>query len=129
MGRIPVSGSNAEAIVALATDARWVIPNLDPDGDGRIFYLQGLSIANEDAVDDGVFELWDADEGATPGATTQRGTFLVPPATTLVLGEETFGPDGIPFVTNCVASLAVGTISGAAAVVAIGGVLARGYLA
>ena len=37
MARIPVSGINDEAIVAIGTDVREVISGLDPDGDGRIF--------------------------------------------------------------------------------------------
>jgi hypothetical protein len=123
MARIHVSGINDEAIVLFSTDAREVISGLDPDGDGRIFYLTHISITNEHATAGTIVELWDADEAA-PGAddTTHRGSSIqIGPNTTTHIDY----PDGsMPFVTNCVASLAANT-----GTVAIGGVHAAGYLA
>ena len=122
MARIPVSGINAEALSIFSTDARVVISGLNPDGDGRIFYLTHISITNEHATEGTVVELWDKDEGApATDATTHRGSAISigPNSTTHV----EFADGSMPFVTNCVASTltAVGTI-------AIGGVHAAGYL-
>jgi len=123
MARIYVSGINAEAMTIFSGDARFVINGLDPDGDGRIFYLTHISITNEHATEGTVVELWDKDEGA-PGAdaTTHRGSVIqIGPNTTT---HVDFVDGSMPFVTNCVASTvaAVGTI-------AIGGIHAAGYLA
>ncbi len=117
MGRIYVSGINDEAIEAIGTDVREVISGLNPDGDGRIFYLTQLIVANESLTAMGQFELWDQDEATdvSDGDTTCRGSILVGPG-------EHWGDGEMPFVTNCVASITAGTVT-------IGGVHASGYLA
>ena len=121
MGRIYVSGINDEAIVAIGTDVREVISGLNPDGDGRIFYLTQLIVANESLTAMGQFELWDQDEATdvSDGATTCRGSILIGPGDTV---KVNWGAGEMPFVTNCVASITAGTV-------AIGGVHAAGYLA
>ena len=120
MARIPVSGINDEALTVLGTDVREVISGLDPDGDGRIFYLTQLIVANESLTAMGQFELWDADEGGvTDNDTTCRGSVLVGPGDTV---KVNWGDGEMPFVTNCVASITFGTVN-------IAGVQASGYLA
>jgi hypothetical protein len=121
MARIPVSGNNDEAIVAIGTDVREVITGLNPDGDGRIFYLTQLIVANESLTAMGKFELWDQDEATDVDVadTTARGGILVGPGDTV---KVNWGDGEMPFVTNCVASITAGTVN-------IGGVWAAGYLA
>lgn len=120
MARIPVSGINDEALTVLGTDTREVISGLDPSGDGRIFYLTQIIIANESLTAMGQFELWDQAEGtASDGDTDCRGSILVGPGDTVQVNWK----DGeMPFVNNCTASITAGTV-------AIGGVHASGYLA
>ena len=123
MARIPVSRINDQAMQIFSSGAREVISGLNPDGDGRIFYLTHISITNEHATEGTVVELWDIDEAApSADATTHRGSSIqIGPNTTTHID---FVDGSMPFVTNCVASTAaaVGTI-------AIGGVQAAGYLA
>ena len=121
MARIHVSGINDEALAIITTDCREVISGLDPDGDGRIFYLTQLIVANESLTAMGQFELWDQDEATdvSDGATTCRGSILIGPGDTV---KVNWGAGEMPFVTNCVASITAGTV-------AIGGVHAAGYLA
>ena len=121
MARIPVSGINSEAIVAIGTDVRQVINGLDPASDGRIFYLTQIIIANESLTAMGQFELWDQAEATdvSDDDTTCRGSILVGPGDTV---KVNWGDGEMPFVTNCVASITAGTV-------AIGGVHAAGYLA
>ena len=123
MGRIPVSGINDEALTILTTDVREVITGLDPDGDGRIFYLTHISISNEHATEGTIVSLYDSNEAtAAADDLTERGASIqIGPNSTTHIDYE----DGtMPFVTNCTAGLAVdvGTI-------AIGGIHAAGYLA
>ena len=123
MGRIYVSGVNDEALEQSATEVREVIADLNPDGDGRIFYLTHISVTNEHPTEGCAVELFDIDEAAAGlDALTHRATSIQigPNATTHV----DFDPGTMPFVTNCVAGLttAVGTI-------AIGSIHAAGYLA
>jgi hypothetical protein len=121
MARIYVSGINDEAILAIGTDVREVISGLNPDGDGRIFYLTQLIVANESLTAMGQFELWDQDEATdvSDGDTTCRGSILIGPGDTVQMNWR----DGeMPFVTNCVASITAGTVG-------IGSVQASGYLA
>ena len=123
MARIPVSGINDQALQIITTSTREVISSLNPDGDGRIFYLTHISITNEHATEGTIVELWDQDEGTAAATDTDhRGSSIQigPNSTTHV----DFLPGSMPFVTNCVAgtSAATGTI-------AIGGVHAAGYLA
>ena len=121
MGRIYVSGINDEAIVAIGSDVREVISGLNPDGDGRIFYLTQLIVANESLTAMGQFELWDQDEATdvSDGDTTCRGSILVGPGDTV---QVNWGDGEMPFVLNCCASTSAGTV-------AIGGAFASGYLA
>ena len=123
MARIYVSGINDQALEILTTSTREVISNLNPDGDGRIFYLTHISITNEHATEGCAVELFDIDEAAAGlDATTHRATSIQigPNATTHV----EFADGTMPFVTNCVAgkTVAVGTV-------AITGIHASGYLA
>lgn len=83
--RIPISGQCDEALAAAATDARELISGADFDGDGKVFVLEELELSNEHVSLDGFVELWDADEGAAPTATLQRGGFTVPAASTVKL--------------------------------------------
>ena len=123
MARIYVSGINDQALEILTTSTREVISGLNPDGDGRIFYLTHISVTNEHATEGCAIELFDIDEAAA-GAndTTHRGAVIPigPNATAHVEYED----GTMPFVTNCVAgkSVAVGTV-------AITGIHAAGYLA
>ena len=123
MARIHVSGINDEALAIITTDCREVISGLDPDGDGRIFYLTHISITNEHATEGTVVSLYDIDEAAAAaGDTTERGAPIqIGPNSTTHLEYDA---GSMPFVTNCVAGLtaAVGTV-------AIGGIQAAGYLA
>lgn len=123
MARIYVSGINDEAMAIITTDCRMVISDLDPDGDGRIFYLTQISITNEHATEGTVLSLYDIDEAAAAaGDTTERGAPIhIGPYTTTHIS---YADGTMPFVTNCVAgtAVAVGTI-------AIGGIHASGYLA
>jgi hypothetical protein len=123
MARIPVSGINDQAMQIFSSGAREVVSGLNPDGDGRIFYLTHISITNEHATEGTIVELWDIDEAA-PSAddTTHRGsTIQIGPNTTT---HVDYVDGSMPFVTNCVASL-----SAATGTVAIGGIHAAGYLA
>jgi len=123
MARIYVSGINDQALQINTTSTREVISGLNPDGDGRIFYLTHISVTNEHATEGTSVELSDIDEAATTvNALTHRGTSIQigPNATTHV----DFADGTMPFVTNCVAGLTV-----AVGTVAIGGIHAAGYLA
>ena len=123
MARIPVSGINDQALQILTTSTREVISSLNPDGDGRIFYLTHISITNEHATEGCSVELFDIDEAAAGlNDTTHRGSSIqIGPNTTT---HVDFDSGTMPFVTNCVAGLttAVGSV-------AIGGIHASGYLA
>jgi len=103
MARIPVSGVNDEALEQAATDCREVISGLDPDGDGRIFYLTSLTVSNELTSAAVTVELWDQDETSATAA-NQRGAIVIGPGDTVIATW----PDGaMPFVTNCCASSTV----------------------
>lgn len=118
--RIHVSGRTNEILDAVATDVRELISGLNPDGDGRIFYLTELELHNSGTVL-GEVHLYDSDEttALAVGDALTRGTYFVPANDTLIL---TF-PDGTkPFVTN----LTAGTVNGTYASGECG---ASGYLA
>lgn len=120
MARIYVSGINDQALQALASGCREVISGLDPDGDGRIFYLTQLIVANESLTAQADVELWDIDEAAaSDGDLTSRGKIIVGPGDTV---KVTWQDGEMPFVTNCTASTTAGTV-------AIGAVHGAGYLA
>jgi len=120
MARIYVSGHNDEAWVASGTDVREAISGLNPDGDGRIFYLTQITVSNEHATDATVIELYDSDETASVTAADQRATIQVGPTDTV----QVTWPDGaMPFVTNCVGSTSAGTVA------TLSGIQASGYLA
>ena len=123
MARIPVSGINDQALQIITTSTREVISSLNPDGDGRIFYLTHISITNEHATEGTIVELWDQDEGTAAATDTDhRGSSIqIGPNTTT---HVDYNPGSMPFVTNCVAGL-----SAATGTVAIGGIHASGYLA
>ena len=108
MARIPVSGHNDEALDAPGTDMREVITGLDPDGDGRIFYLTSLSIANEHATETTVVELADQDEAAITAANQRGAPIHVGPGDTV---QVTFGDGEMPFVTNITAGCTDGTVA------------------
>ena len=123
MARIPVSGINDQALQIITSSTREVISGLNPDGDGRIFYLTHISITNEHATEGTVVSLYDIDEAAAAaGDTTERGTpvQIGPNSTTHIDYDD----GSMPFVTNCVAGLTAGV-----GTVAIGGIHAAGYLA
>ena len=107
--RIPVSGTNDEALVDAATDCRELISGLGARmaNEKKAFWLRGLVLTNEHSTDAGVVELWDQDEGAGEAA-NQKLAIIVPANTTLVLD---FPPPGIKFETNCVASASAGTFA------------------
>ena len=120
MGRIYVSGINDATVTTFGSGVVEAISGLNPDGDGRIFYLTQLIVANESLTAQADVELWDVDEGATSDdATTSRGKVIVGPGDTVQL---TWGDGQMPFVTNCCVSTTAGTV-------AVAGVHAAGYLA
>jgi hypothetical protein len=108
MARIYVSGHNDEALDAPGTDMREVISGLDPDGDGRIFYLTSLSVANEHATETAVVELADQDEASITAANQRGAPIHIGPGDTV---QVTFGDGEMPFVTNCVAGVTDGTVA------------------
>ena len=120
MARIYVSGINDAAVDTLGNGVVEVISGLDPNGDGRIFYLTQLIVANESLTAQADVELWDVDEAAvSDGATTSRGKVIVGPGDSVKLNWK----DGeMPFVTNCCISRTAGTIG-------IASVQGSGYLA
>jgi len=120
MARIYVSGINDAAITAIGSGVKEVITDLDPSGDGRIFYLTQLIVANESLTATADAELWDSAEAVvSDGATTSRGQIIVGPGDSVKLNW----PDGaMPFVTNCCISTETGTIG-------IASVQGSGYLA
>lgn len=94
MARIPVSGHNDEA---LTTTVKEVITGLDPDGDGRVFYLKRLELANQHATDTGVIDIYDMDEASVVAANQRGAPIHVPAGDTVIVTWE----DGeMPFVTN-----------------------------
>jgi hypothetical protein len=120
MGRIYVSGVNDEALEQSATEVREVIADLNPDGDGRIFYLTSLTVSNELTSAAVTVELWDQDTDATGTAANQRGAIIIGPGDTVIATW----PDGaMPFVTNCCATTTVD------ASVAAYSMVGSGYLA
>ena len=123
MARIHVSGINDQALQIISSSTREVISGLNPDGDGRIFYLTQISITNEHATEGTVVSLYDIDEAtAAAGDTTERGAPIhIGPYTTTHIS---YADGTMPFVTNCVAGMAAGVGS-----IAIGGIHASGYLA
>ena len=119
MARIPVAGHTDEALAAPGSDMREVISGLDPDGDGRIFYLTYLSVANEHATETAVVELADQDEASITAANQRGAPIHIGPGDTV----EVSYPDGaMPFITNCVAGVTDGTVADLS-------VHAAGYLA
>ena len=120
MARIPVSGINDAAVTTFGGGVVEAISGLNPDGDGRIFYLTQLIVANESLTAQADFELWDIDEAtASDGDTTSRGKVIIGPGDTVKL---TWRDGEMPFVLNCCVSTTAGTIG-------IGSVNASGYLA
>jgi len=108
MARIPVAGHTDEALAAPGTDMREVISGLDPDGDGRIFYLTYITIANEHATETAVVELADQDEAAITAANQRGAPIHVGPGDTV----EVSYPDGaMPFITNCTIACTNGTVA------------------
>jgi len=123
MARIYVSGINDQALEILTTSTREVISDLDPATDGRIFYLTHISVTNEHATTACAVELFDIDEAAAGAdATTHRGA-VIPIGPNATVHVE-YDDGSMPFVTNCVAGLTAAT-----GTVAIGGIVASGYLA
>ena len=119
MARIPVSGHTDEALAAPGTDMREVISGLDPDGDGRIFYLTYLSVGNEHATETAVVELADQDEAGITAANQRGAPIHIGPGDTV---EVTFPDGAMPFITNCTAGVTNGTVATLS-------VQAAGYLA
>lgn len=124
--RVPVDGISDEALVDEGTDARSILSDLggnnpDFDGDGVVFELNELTMSNESTTVDGVVEIWDANEGASPGAANQKLTIVIPANTTV---ERKWDPGyGPTFRTGIVASL-----DGGNGTVNAGGVHAAGAL-
>ena len=126
MAAIRIDGINDEALDDEGTDARDLLTDLagnspDFDGDGRIFELLELEVSNEHASAVVVFEMWDANEGAAPGAANQKGTFIIP-------AQDTYSKSwplgaGPTFATGI-----VGSSDGNAGTVNIGGVHVSGVL-
>ena len=115
------SGWNDEALTDAATDARNLLNN-STGGDtgittGRVFYLRGLSISNEHATNQGVLELWDVAAEGVPGATTQRGNWIIPANYSVLLD---FPSPGIQFKNGILGTISAGTV-------AIASVLVWGY--
>jgi hypothetical protein len=107
MAEIPVSGHNDEAFTVPGTDVRELISGLDPDGDGRVFYLREAIFANEHATQVGVVELYDQDEAAATAGNQRGAAIHVPPADTVIIK---FDPP-LPFVTNCTVGVTNGTFA------------------
>ena len=108
MARITVAGHTDEALTVPGTDMREVISGLDPDGDGRIFYLTYLSVANEHATETAVIELADQDEASITAANQRGAPIHIGPGDTV----EVTWPDGaMPFITNCTAGVTSGTVA------------------
>ncbi len=95
MARIPVSGHNNEA---LTTTVKEVISGLDPDGDGRVFYLTRLELDNSHATSKGVIDIFDQDEASVTAANQRGAAIHVPAGDTVIV---TWGDGEFPFVTNC----------------------------
>ena len=108
MAKIWVDGHNDEALAAPATDMRELISGLDPDGDGRVFYLVYLALVNEHASQVGVVELADQDEAAITAANQRGPAIHVPPGETVIVE---FPGMGIKFATNLTAGVTNGTFS------------------
>lgn len=106
--RIPIAGQNDEALTIAATDARELIVGADFDGDAKVFVLEELELSNEHVSLDAFVELWDVDEGAAPAASTQRGGFTVPAASTVVIP---FGKSGPRFRTSICGTATQGTFA------------------
>ena len=108
MSRIPVDGFNNEALAAPSTDLRELISGLDPDGDGRVFYLEGALLTNEHDSEWGEAEFYDSNEStATTYTGLQRfGPIWVPPRDNVTL---IFPGKGLRFVTNVVVGVTNGT--------------------
>ena len=104
--RFGVSGACAEAIVAAATDARYLLGKAITTN--RTFWLRTMWVYNSHATDDAILDLFDSDEGANPTAATQKATIVCPAGTTVVVD---FGNPGLEFRTNCVAAQTGGTIA------------------
>ena len=108
MSKVHVSGHNDEALTIPATDVRELISGLDPNGDGKIFYLKKLVLANEHATEEGVVELYDQDEGAATAANQRLAPIHVPAGDTVIVNFE----DGeAPFVTNLCGAVTLGTFA------------------
>lgn len=108
MSRIWVDGHNDEALTVPGTDMREIITGLDPDGDGRVFYLVYLVLANEHVSSVGVIELADQDEAAITAANQRGAPIHVPPAETVIVE---FPGMGLKFVTNCTIAVTGGTFA------------------
>ena len=108
MSKVMVSGHNDEALAVPGTDVRELISGLDPDGDGKVFYLKKLVLANEHATEVGVVELYDQDEAVGVAANQRLAPIHVPPGDTVIVNYE----DGeAPFVTNLTAGVTLGTFA------------------
>jgi len=103
--RFGVSGACAEAIVAAATDARYLLGKAISTN--RSFWLKAMWVYNSHATADAILDLFDSAEGANPAAATQKFSLVCPPGVTTVMD---FGSPGLEFKTNCVAAQAGGTV-------------------
>lgn len=108
MSRVFVSGHNDEALTVPGTDMRELITGLDPDGDGKIFYLKKAIFANEHATEVGVVEFADDDEAAITAANQRGAPIHVPAQDTVIVN---FADGEFPFVTNCVVGATNGTFA------------------
>ena len=108
MARIHVSGHNDAVLTVPGTGMVEVISNLDPDGDGRIFYATSLSVANEHATQTAVIEMADQDEAANTAATQRGAPSHVGPGDTV---QATWAAGEMPYVTNLTIAVTNGTVA------------------
>jgi hypothetical protein len=104
MARIYVSGHNDEA---LTTTTKNLISDTDPDGDGRILWIEDIYLYNSHATEVGVVLLYDQDEGSATAANQRGATLSVPALDTLHVHYES----PLPFVTNFGVTATAGTFA------------------
>lgn len=103
--RYPFSSHNIA--VMQAYDASGI--KLDQNGvtSGRVKYLRGISITNNEAAEIGLLYIYDSNtEGAMSTPTEQRLTVIIGQSETVVLD---FGSPGIKFTTGIIGGMATAT--------------------
>lgn len=104
----PFDGYSDEAMADPTVDCRELISGADFDGDGQEFWLRFIIVRESGGVD-GVFDIYDQNEGAEVAA-NKRFSVNVPKSTTTTIE---FPAPGVKFVTNITGGLvgAAGTVS------------------